>query len=59
MLIQVDKLDFFFFFQKIIFVFGLFEYLEGLEGRIRDGISFCVNKSDNFSVYVPPYVSSS
>ena len=28
----------------------MIEYLEGLEGRIRDGISFCVNKSDNFSV---------
>jgi hypothetical protein len=29
---------------------GLYEYLEGLEGKIRDGIFFCVNKSDNFSV---------
>jgi hypothetical protein len=28
----------------------LYEYLESLEGKIRDGIFFCVNKSDNFSV---------
>jgi hypothetical protein len=26
--------------------------LESLEGKIRDGIFFCVNKSDNFSVRV-------
>jgi hypothetical protein len=31
----------------------LYEYLESLEGKIRDGIFFCVNKSDNFSVYGP------
>jgi hypothetical protein len=28
----------------------LYEYLGSLEGKIRDGIFFCVNKSDNFSV---------
>ena len=29
---------------------GSYEYLERLEGKIRDGIFFCVNKSDNYSV---------
>jgi hypothetical protein len=36
--------------QKILFVLGLDEYLESLEGRIGDGIFFYVNKSDNYSV---------
>ncbi len=36
--------------QKIIFALGLYKYLESPEGKIRDGIFFCVNKSDNFSV---------
>ena len=35
---------------KILFVLGSYEYLERLEGKIRDGIFFCVNKSDNYSV---------
>ena len=30
---------------------GLYEYLERLKGKIRDDIFFCVNKSDNYSVY--------
>ena len=34
---------------KILFVLGSYEYLERLEGKIRDGIFFCVNKSDNYS----------
>jgi hypothetical protein len=29
---------------------GSYEYLVRLEGKIRDGIFFCVNKSDNYSV---------
>ena len=37
-------------FGKIIFVLGSYEYLVRLEGKIRDGIFFCVNKSDNYSV---------
>ena len=39
-----------FYIQKVLFVFGLYEYLESLEGKIRDDIFFCINKSDNFSV---------
>ena len=35
---------------KILFVLGSYEYLERLEGKIRDGIFFFVNKSDNYSV---------
>ena len=35
---------------KILFVFGSYEYLLRLEGKIRDGIFFCINKSDNNSV---------
>ena len=35
---------------KILLVFGSYEYLVRLEGKIRDGIFFCVNKSDNYSV---------
>ena len=35
---------------NILFVFGSYEYLVRLEGKIRDGIFFCVNKSDNNSV---------
>ena len=31
---------------KILFVLGSYEYLVRLEGKIRDGIFFCVNKSD-------------
>ena len=51
---------------------GSYEYLVRLEGKIRDGIFFCVNKSDNYSVtdlsslggsgvrksgYIPPWSS--
>ena len=36
--------------RKILFVFGSYEYLERLDGKIRDGIFFCVNESDNYSV---------
>ena len=36
--------------QKVVFVLGSYEYLERLEGKVRDGIFFCVNKSDNYSV---------
>ena len=39
---------------KIIFVLGSYEYLVRLEGKIRNGIFFCVNKSDNFSVFWVP-----
>ena len=35
---------------KILFVLGADEYLERLEGKIRDGIFFCVNKSDSYSL---------
>ena len=35
---------------KILFVLGSYEYLVRLEGKIRDGVFFCVNKSDNTSV---------
>ena len=35
---------------KILFVLGSYEYLERLEGTVRDIIFFCVNKSDNYSV---------
>ena len=35
---------------KILFILGSYEYLERLEGKIRDGIFFCINKSDNYSV---------
>ena len=49
-LIQMDKSGYIVFFQKILFVLGLYEYLESLEGKIRDDIFFCINKSDNFSV---------
>ena len=31
-------------------VLGLHEYLERLKGKIRDGIFFFVNKSDNYNV---------
>ena len=34
-----------------LIVLGFYEYLERLEGKIRDGIFFCVNKSDNYSVH--------
>ena len=36
--------------KKIVFVLGLYEFLERLEGKIRDGIFFCISKSDNYSV---------
>ena len=38
--------------KKIVFVLGLYEFLERLEGKIRDadGIFFCISKSDNNSV---------
>ena len=35
---------------KNVFVLGSFEYLVRLEGKNRDGIFFCINKSDNYSV---------
>ena len=35
---------------KILFVLDSYEYLVRLEGKISDGIFFCVNKSDNYSV---------
>ena len=38
--------------RKIPFVLGSYEYLERLDGKIRDGVFFCVNKSDNYSVYM-------
>ena len=41
--------------RKILFVLGLYEYLERLEGKIRDGILFCVNKSGNYSVLSSKY----
>ena len=37
--------------RKILFVLGLYEYLERLKGKIRDGIFFRVAKSDNYSVF--------
>ena len=52
-LIQGDKLDFSKSnrnIQKVLFVWDLYEYLEILEGKIRDGIFFCVNKAGNYSV---------
>ena len=33
-----------------LFILGSYEYLERLDGKIRDGIFFCINKSDNYSV---------
>ena len=50
--IKVDKLDYFSDrdIGKILFVSGSYEYLVRLEGKIRDGIFFCINKSDNYSV---------
>ena len=33
------------------FLVPTYEYLVRLEGKIRDGIFFCVNKSDNNSVH--------
>ena len=35
--------------RKILFVLGFYQYLERLEGKIRDCISFSVNKSDYYS----------
>ena len=49
MLIQVDKSGI------NLFVLCSYEYLVRLEGKIRDGIFFCVNKSDNNSVYISIY----
>ena len=44
--IKVDKLDYFKKWNKC-FRYG---FLVRLEGKLRDGIFFCINKSDNYSV---------
>ena len=31
---------------------GSYEYLARLEGKLIDGIFFCLNKSDNYSVII-------